>query len=481
MPTLDLTLIQMNDSHAYLDLHQELFWYGHDAVYRPAGGYARIATLVRQIRAEVDGRALFCDCGDTFHGTYPAVHSKGEALLPILNALGLDAMTAHWDFAYGPQQFRTLVAGLNYPMLAANVFDQATGRPVFPQFLIKEVGGVRVGLIGIASNIVDKTMPRAFSEGIYFTLGKDELPPLIARLREREGVDLVVLISHLGFPQDVKLLSEVQGIDICLSGHTHNRLSAPAQVGSALIIQSGCHGSFIGRLDVRVAERKIVSHTHRLIEVAGAVAPDPEVAELVGQALAPYREQLATVVGETLTPLHRATTLESTMDNFLLQTLLDATGAELAFSNGWRYGAPVPSGSVVLNDLYNMIPMDPPISTVTLTGAEIRQLLEQSLERVFAADPYQQMGGYVKRVLGVQVYFKIENPPGLRIQEIFVGGESLEAEREYSAAYVTVQGVPKNFGRDHTQRDMHIVPAMQTYLRRHGPLRAELRNTFVVV
>lgn len=481
MITQDLTLIQMNDSHAYLDLHHEMFWHGHHAIYRRAGGYARIAALVKEIRAEVGDKALFCDCGDTFHGTRPAVASKGEALLPILNALGLDAMTAHWEFAYGPQQFRKLVSALNYPMLALNVFEQGSGKPVFPPYIVKEVDGLRIGLIGIASNIVDKTMPPHFSEGIYFTLGKPELIRVLQQLREHEQVDLVVLISHLGFPQDMKLLSEVAGVDVCLSGHTHNRLYAPVKVGDTLLIQSGCHGSFLGRLDLRIHQGKIISHSHRLIEVDAHLTPDPEVQALVQQALAPFASDHEHVVGETLTALNRGTTLESTTDNFLLQTLLDATGAALAFSNGWRYGAPVPAGAVTLNDLYNIIPMNPPISTVTLSGEEIHQMLEENLQRVFAADPYEQMGGYVKRAMGLQVYFKVENPVGQRIQEIYIGGEALERERDYEAAFVTVQGVPKKFGRDRKELDTHIVDAMQHYLSRHGPLRAELRNTFVLV
>src|SRR4030042_3797514 len=108
--TENLTIVQMNDSHAYFDLHQEMFWQGNCAVYRPAGGYARVATIVKQIRAESQGHILFCDCGDTLHGTYPALTTQGQALIPILNSLGLDAMTADWEYAYGPKVFQQRVA-----------------------------------------------------------------------------------------------------------------------------------------------------------------------------------------------------------------------------------------------------------------------------------------------------------------------------------------------------------------------------------
>jgi len=476
-----LTIVQMNDTHAYFDIHQEMFWQGNHAVYREAGGYARIATIVKQIRDESHGNCLFCDCGDTLHGTYPALNTQGQAMIPILNSLGLDAMTAHWEFAYGPTDFKQRLAELNYPMLANNVYDKETKKPLFQSYVVKEIGGLRIGLIGIASNIVDKTMPPSYSEGIYFTLGKDELPPIIDLLRIKEKVDLIVLISHLGFTQDMKLLSEVHGIDVCLSGHTHNRLFKPAINGKTIVIQSSCHGSFLGRLDLEVVEGQIVDYQHRLIEVEAAIQPDPIVAELVKQALAPYKNELAEVVGETATALNRGTTMETTMDNFLLQALLESTGSQLAFSNGWRYGAPIVPGNITLNDLFNIIPMNPLVSTVELSGEEIRAMLEENLERTFSCDPYNQMGGYVKRCLGLNVYFKIENPSGNRIQKLFVGNEEIQTDKYYSAAFVTMQGVPQKYGRNRENQSERTIDAMRKYLAKHRPVRAELRGTFVAV
>jgi 2',3'-cyclic-nucleotide 2'-phosphodiesterase (5'-nucleotidase family) len=404
-----------------------------------------------------------------------------ERLLPILNSLGLDAMTAHWEFAYGPATFKQRAAELGYPMLAINAYDQATKERLLPPYSVKEIGALRIGLVGIASNIVDKTMPPSYSEGLEFTLGREELPPIIDVLRTQEKVDLIILVSHLGFPQDMKLLSEVQGIDICLSGHTHNRLYEPVLQGRTLVIQSSCHGSFLGRLDLELVGKQIVDYRHQLIEVEANINPDPAVDDLVRHALAPYQEELSTVVGKTTTALNRATTLESTMDNFLLQALLESTGTELAFSNGWRFGAPIIPGEVTVNDLYNMIPMNPPISTVELTGEEIVAMLEENLERTFARDPYDQMGGYVKRSLGFNVYIKIENPPGQRVQQVFVGDERLQPGRHYPAAFVTEQGVAHKYGRNRRQHTERIIEALRAYLARHRPLRAELRGTFVAV
>jgi len=476
-----LNIIQMNDSHAYFNLHQELFWEGGEIVYRLAGGYARVATLVKQIRAENEGQVLFCDCGDTFHGTYPALKTQGAAMIPVLNLLGLDAMTAHWEFVYGPKIFKQRASELNFPTLAINVFDQKTKKLIFPPYCVKEISGLKIGLVGVASNIIDKTMPPSYSEGLEFSLGLKELPPIVDTLRNQEKVDLIILISHLGFPQDMKLLSEVSGIDICLSGHTHNRLYQPALQGKTLVIQSGCHGSFLGHLELDFDGKKIVNYRHRLIEVEANLSPNFEVEEIIQKVLAPYKEELSAVVGRTATALNRVTTLETTMDNFLLQVLLENTGAQLAFSNGWRFGAPIIPGEITLNDLYNIIPMNPPVSTVELTGQELLDMLEENLERTFASNPYLQMGGYVKRCLGLKVYFKIENPAGHRIQKLFIGKDEVNLSQYYTAAFVTPQGVPEKYGRNRDNRSEHIVEAMQAYLTKRSLLHAELKGTFIAV
>jgi 2',3'-cyclic-nucleotide 2'-phosphodiesterase (5'-nucleotidase family) len=173
--------------------------------------------------------------------------------------------------------------------------------------------------------------------------------------------------------------------------------------------------------------------------------------------------------------------LESTMDNFLLQATLESTGAQLAFSNGWRFGAPIIPGEVTMNDLYNMIPMNPPISTVELTGEEIVEMLEENLGRTFACDPYQQMGGYVKRGLGFHAYIKIENPAGHRLQQVFVGDELIIPGHYYPTAFVTEQGVAQKYGRNRQQHTERSIDALRAYLTRHHPLQAELRGTFVAV
>lgn len=476
-----LTILQINDTHGYLEPHPELFWHGDKAEYRPSGGYARLLAIFKQVRREQNRAVIALDNGDTFHGTFHSVHSEGEAFIEPVNLLGLDAWTVHWDFAYGPDRMRELAAKLNHPLLASNCYQTDTGELAYPAFTVIERGGVRVGVIGIAATIIDKTMPEHFSTGLRFTLGNEELPGHIRTLRERERVELVVVLSHLGFPQDVKLAADVAGIDVLLSGHTHNRMDRPLIVNGATIIQSGCHGSFVGRLDVELDGGQIGAIHHQLIQVDDSIPADPDMERLIEDIVSPHRPMLSEVVGQTATALNRNTFLESTMDNFLLQAIAEAADTRIAFSNGWRYGAPIPPGPVTVNDLWNIVPPNPPVSTVELSGQEMWDMIEDNLEHTLAADPYQQMGGYVKRCLGLTLYVKFENPAGSRIQQCFIGSEALRRDGVYTAAFVTTQGVGKRYGRNRRDLELHAIDALKRYCAAHPSGNADLRGTVIAV
>lgn len=469
-----LTIIQMNDTHGYIEEHWEHFYRGNDSDYQVVGGYARIASYLKKVRQENKNQVLFLDNGDTFHGTYPVVQTKGKILVPLLNKLNLDGMTAHWDFAYGPDAFKEIVDELTYPMLAINTYYKANDELVFPPYLIKEANDLKIGVIGIAATIVDKIMPKHFSEGIYFTMGNEELPNYIQKLKEEEAVDLVVVLSHLGFPQEIKLAEEVDGIDVLLSGHTHNRLYESVRVNDTLLIQSGCHGSFLGRLDLTIENKKIVDYQHELVLLDEKIEKDAEMEELVAEKMTPYRERLDQVIGQTGTALDRSGIVESTMDNLLLQSMLDSSQADIAFSNGWRYGAPIPKGAITENDLWNIIPVNPPLTKTILTGQEIWEMLEKNLENTFARDPYKQMGGYLKRAMGISMYFKFENPYGQRIQELFVGDKKIEKDKEYQVVFVTVQGVPEKYGKNREAMEIHAIDALKQYIQRHKEVEAPL-------
>ena len=209
-----LTILQVNDTYGYLEPHPELVWSLRWRQHIRRWADTRGSPLLKEARQQNSGGVLALDNGDTFHGTNPAVATKGEALVPLVNALQLDAMTAHWEFAWGPKHFEEMSSRLSRPMLAINCYDKLTGERPFPASTVVERAGLRIGIVRIAATIIDKSMPPHFSEGLRFTLGIDEIPSEIVTLRSTKAVDLLVVLSHLGFPQDVKLASTIVGIDI---------------------------------------------------------------------------------------------------------------------------------------------------------------------------------------------------------------------------------------------------------------------------
>jgi len=260
-----------------------------------------------------------------------------------------------------------------------------------------------------------------------------------------------------------------------------NRMDRPLIVNGATIIQSGCHGSFVGRLDVELDGGQVGAIHHQLIPVDDSIPADPDMERLIEDIVSPHRQMLSEVVGQTRTALNRNTFLESTMDNFLLQAVAEAADTRIAFSNGWRYGAPIAPGPVTVNDLWNIVPPNPPVSTVELTGQEMWDMIEDNLEHTLAADPYQQMGGYVKRCLGLTLYVKFENPAGSRIQQCFIGSEELRRDETYTAAFVTTQGAPKKYGRHRRDLELHAINALKRYCAAHPCLNAALRGTVIAV
>lgn len=475
-----LTLLQLNDLHGYVNPHTELFPRAGEWEVTRLGGLARIAGLFNRVRDDVGGAVIALDNGDTFHGTRLAVESRGHALIDPVNALGLEAMTLHWEFAYTPTGVLELREKLGHPMLAANCFKEGTGELFLEPWVMIERAGLKVAVIGLACPIVDKVMPTHFSEGVRFTTGVAELPRWVSAARG-EGADLVVLLSHVGLPQDLKIVEEVPGIDVVLSGHTHNRLWAPISRGGALVIQSGCHGAYIGRLDLEIENGRVKAHQHRLIPVTADIPEDPQVADLVAQATSEQPPELQERVGETPMVLHRYAQLSAPMDDVLLKAVAEAAGTEVAFSNGWRYGAPIAPGAVTLEDLWNMIPVNPPVSTVRLTGAEIVMMLEENLERTFAADPFDQMGGYVKRMRGVTLHVKIENPRGARVAGLFIGERPVDENATYEVAFVTAQGVPPGFGVERRDLPVNAIAALRELFAREVPVVVADRPTVLAI
>ncbi|MDD2427056.1 MAG: bifunctional metallophosphatase/5'-nucleotidase [Eubacteriales bacterium] len=475
-----LTIIQMNDTHANLFEHDDVIYAKNGFKVETLGGYPRMQSMVKHYREKYPDEVLLLDNGDTLHGSYEAVQSKGEVMIPYLRELGVDAMTFHWDAAYTPAHLKSLESKLGHPILAANVFHSGTKEHFFRPSAILEKNGLRICVIGIASNIIQENMPPEFSEGADFSDGIEETRAEVSKLRQAR-VDLIVLLSHLGYPQDIELLQQVDGIDLCLSGHTHNRIRKVQQFNGAYIIQSGSLASSIGLLRLEV-DQGIKNIDHDFIVLDQEVPQDQELLSLLysDEILKKYRRELDQIVGSSKLDLHRGSSFYSSMDYLLLDAMREASGLPIAFSNGWRYGGAIKKGSLTRRDLYAIVPMDPMIRSAELSGQEIADLLEDNLEKTFSAQAFRQMGGYIKRSAGLLVYFKLENPHGQRIQRIFTENGELDPKEIYEVAYVTVQAVPADVGSGHRDLGIHAVEAMEQLLARGAYDREDL-HTYIPV
>ncbi len=475
-----LTLLQVNDLHGYLAPHPELFDLAREHDFRSGGGLARIATILGAVRREVEGAVIALDNGDTFHGTMAAIKTHGEALVVPMGALGLDGMTAHWEFAYGLARVGEIADRLPYPVLAANYHPQSDA-PALPPFVVIDRAGVRVGVIGLAAVLAGHLLPAAERQTVELTMGEAELTSLIPSLRRDHAADVIVVLSHLGFPQDCKLAAVVPGIDVLLSGHTHHRLSSPMMVNDTIVMQSGAHGSFVGRLDVTIASDGVAGYTHALLPVDERCEPDAGVTALVDETLAPFAGARASVVGATAVPLHRYAMFESTMDNLLLDATAAAAGTRVALSNGWRYGAPIPPGPLTEWDIWNIVPANPQVSVVTLTGRELRDLFEKNLEATFACDPWHQRGGYLKRCRGIELVLKLENPAGHRLQQLTVDGAHVGDDQAVQVAFLGEQAVPAKIGSDRRPTGTTAVEALGRYVRGRETVTPSLCGNIKVV
>jgi len=412
------------------------------ARYGRMGGYAHLATLIGRVRAERPGRTLVLDGGDALQGSATALWSRGEDMLRATNQLGVEVFTAHWEFTYGIERVRELFGdrerrGLfRGDFIAQNVAEAGWNEPVFPPYTIREVGGVRIGVIGQAFPYTPIAHPRRFVPDLTFGIREDGIQKLADELRQTKAVDLVVLLSHNGVAVDMKLASRVSGLDVILGGHTHDGLPLPIRVGRTLIVNSGSHGKFLSRLDLDVRNGRIVDHRYRLLPVLSRfVAEDAEMARLVRDVRAPHEAKLGERLAVSESLLYRRGNFSGPFDELILDALLARADAQVAFSPGFRWGiAIVPGQAVTLDDVYSHTALSYPNTWARpMTGAEIHAVMEDVADNLFHPDPYYRQGGDMVRVGGLTYTIEPGKPMGRRIRDVRVAGRPLDPGRTYKA------------------------------------------------
>ncbi len=406
--------------------------------YGRVGGMAHMATLVKNIRASRPGKTLLIDNGDTWQGSYTSLMTQGEDMVRVQNALGVDVMTAHWEFTFGEKRVRELIKKLKFPFLASNITDTEWEEPVFKSTQFFERGGVKIAVIGQAFPYTPIANPRHLIPKWSFGIKEDKVRENVKKAR-KAGADLIVLASHNGFDVDRKLASRVKGIDVLLTGHTHDAVPAVVKVGDTLMVSAGSHGKFLARLDLEVKNKRVTDYRFRLIPIfSDAIPPDQEMASLIKDIRAPYEAKLNTVMGRTKSLLHRRGNFNGTFDDLICQAMLEERDAQIAFSPGFRWGACVmPGHDIRTEDIYNHTAITYPACTRNaIKGDFIKTILEDVGDNLFNPDPYYQQGGDMVRVGGMGYTYDISKPMGSRVSNMTLlkTGEPIDANKSYIVA-----------------------------------------------
>ncbi|MGQ0676349.1 MAG: thiosulfohydrolase SoxB [Rhodospirillales bacterium] len=404
--------------------------------YGRMGGLDRIAAVVKAIRAERgDDRVLFLDGGDTWQGSWTSLKTKGQDMIDIMSLLRPDAMVGHWEFTYGIERVKQAVDRLPFAFLAQNIRDTEWREPVFPARKTFERGGVKIAVIGQAFPYTPVANPRWMVETWEFGVRDEDMQRHVDAARA-DGAELVVVLSHNGFDVDRKMASRVHGIDVILTGHTHDALPDVVKVGRTLLVASGSHGKFVSRLDIAVAGGKLSDYRYRLIPVfSDAIAPDPAVASAVAAARAPYVADLERELGRTESVLYRRGNFNGTFDDLICQAMLTERDAEIALSPGFRWGGSLlPGEPITFEALTNATAITyPTCYRTTMSGVQIRNILEDVADNLFHPDPYYQQGGDMVRVGGMGYTIDIDEPMGSRISDLIFlkTGVQIDPGRDY--------------------------------------------------
>ncbi len=410
--------------------------------YGRIGGFAHMATLVKRARSQRPG-ALLLDGGDNWQGSATALWTRGQDMIEASRRLGVDLMTGHWEFTYGAGRVKQAIEQElkgRTEFLAQNVRTADFGDPVFPSHVIREINGVPVAVIGQAFPYTPIANPRHFVADWTFGIQEETLQQTVNDARTR-GAWAVVLLSHNGMDVDLKLASRVAGIDVILGGHTHDAVPEPVpvanRVGRTLVTNAGCNGKFLAVLELEARDRRVRECRYRLLPVfSDLIEPDQEMTQLIGRVRAPYQPRLSETLAVTEGLLYRRGNFTGTFDQLILDALMEAKDAEIAFSPGFRWGATLlPGQAITFEDVMNQTAVTYPHVVVSeLTGEAIRNILEDVCDNLFNPDPYYQQGGDMVRIGGMSYRCEPQNRIGARISAMTIRGKALEAGKRYKVA-----------------------------------------------
>ena len=409
--------------------------------YGRVGGFAHLKTLVDQLRAERPG-ALLLDGGDTWQGSATSLWTNAQDMVDAQIKLGVDIMTAHWEFTYGAERVQEIIendlanAGLDF--VAQNVRDTDFEDPVFPAYVIREINGHNVAIIGQAFPYTPIANPRYMVPEWSFGIRDIEMQERVEEARD-EGAEIVIVLSHNGMDVDLKMASRVSGIDAIMGGHTHDGVPQPIRVKNpdgdhTLVINSGSNSKFLSLLDLDVQDGKVKDFRYKLLPVFTELLPaDPEMTAYIQSVREPYEQQLNEQLAVTEDTLYRRGNFNGTFDQVICDALMQELNAPIAFSPGFRWGVSVlPGQPITFDEVMTQTAMT--YGTVTrneLSGEQIKTILEDVADNLFNTDPYYQQGGDMVRVGGLKYSLDPTQKIGNRISDLELDGQPLEANKNY--------------------------------------------------
>ncbi len=445
--------------------------------YGKMGGLDRISTVVKAIRADRP-EAIILDGGDTWQGSLPALRTNGQDMVDLFNALGVEAMTSHWEFTLGSARVNEIIeTSLNPAFLGANIFDAEWDEPVFDDYKIFERGGTSVAVIGQAFPYMPIANPGWMFPEYSFGLRRERIAEVVQEVRAA-GAQVVVLLSHNGFDTDRQFARDIEGIDVILTGHTHDALPEPVQVGNTFLIASGSHGKFVSRVDLDVRDGRMQGINHRLIPIfSDVITPDAEMTALVDETRAPFIDEMSEVIGEAGSLLYRRGNFNGTWDDVICNALISERDAQIALSPGFRWGASViPGQAITREDIFNATSMSYPEAYRTeMTGEFLKIVMEDVADNIFNPDPYYQQGGDMVRVGGMGYRVDVNAPAGERISEmtLLATGERIDPAQ----SYVVAGWASVNQGTEGPA----IWDVVENHIRAQGTVNVEPNNSVDVV
>ena len=404
--------------------------------YGKLGGLDRIATLINHIRGERgDDKVLLLDGGDTWQGSYTSLQTNGDDMVTAMNMLNPDAMVGHWEFTFGQNRLEELTKKMNYPFLGSNVFDTEWDEPVFESTKYFEKGGIKLAVIGQHFPYTPIANPSYMVEGWSFGIRPEKIQKNVDKAK-KNGAEVIILLSHNGFDVDQKLASMLTDIDVILTGHTHDAIPKAIKINNTLLLASGSHGKFLGRIDLKVEKGKVVDYSSNLIPIfSDAITPDPKVSDIINKLRAPYEDECNRVIGQSETLLYRRGNFGGSWDQVICDAILQERDVEISLSPGFRWGTTLlPGQKITIDDLYSQTSINyPEVYRNEMNGKQLKNILEDVCDNIFNPDPFYQQGGDMVRLGGLSYTCNPKNSIGNRISDLTLmpSGNPIDPSKQY--------------------------------------------------